>query len=384
MAASIQLVEKASHTCDRCRIRKQRCDRLLPRCTRCAMKLAKCDYSQPPAGFNGQSYSRRASLTLVEFRGCGWDLSAHGQIELIKSVLDHSIGEGSIIIDKFTAQFYRILSEIELSLSGLFNDYGRILAEAIDPVALASDAPSNDSTLWSLLQPSMETDIDFVQSRALVALYECGQGMPGQAHLTLSAAVAMVSMMAFDAEELDASLHWRASLVILDRMIVLSGAGDNIPLLCSPSSCLSTSLEAQALSGTQKEPLSPPSLSRRLQAICVVALLAGRVLHYIQTLKVGISAGESYSAIHEEVNGTIQRLLGQAEAYSGSYCDPMTMILCFVLILHQEQSRKLNAPLGSEADLALQTSRRMVWDTCRMALESKKDANVTDISYSLI
>ncbi|KAF4465445.1 fungal specific transcription factor [Fusarium albosuccineum] len=421
MAASVQVIEKASHTCRRCRVRKQRCDRLLPGCTRCTSKLVKCDYSHLPTSSSDQSYSQQTN-PLVEFGGCSWDLTSHDQTELIKSALDHSFDKGSITTIKLTAQFHRILSEIKLTLASLFSDYRQSIHRWFPIADLEGKLEISESPTESWLQPStpllwfsmllvttqhcghadhlrrkrlyatlqslcavlrlrVDVDINLIQAQALIALYECSQAMPRQAHLTLRVAISMVDLMSFDTDELESSLHWRVSLIILDRMIVLSGVEANIPLLCPPSCRLSRSVQASLLSDAEKEPQSPLSVSHKLQTISDVVLMAGRVLHYVQSSKGGITPAESYCSIDEGIKSMVKTLLGREKIYSGSYCDPMTMILCFVLILHQERSSQLGCLSSSEEALALHTSRRMVWDTCRMSLESKKDAGVTQVSY---
>ncbi|KAJ3530647.1 hypothetical protein NM208_g9234 [Fusarium decemcellulare] len=390
MTSSVQVIEKASHTCRRCRVRKQRCDRLLPGCTRCKSKLVKCDYSSTLSGSSSQSCSQQTNA-LVEFGGCGWDLSSHGQTELVKSVLEYPFDKSSIITIKLTAQFHCILSEVKLTLASLFSDYGQSIHRWFPIVDLEGMLEISESPTESWLKPStplmwfamllvttqhcghadhlrrkrlyatlqslcavlrlrVDVNIDLVQAQALIALYECSQAMPRQAHMTLSAAISTVDLMSIDANELESSLHWRV-------MIVLSGAEANIPLLCPPSSRLSRSIQTPLLFDAKKAPQSPFSPSQKLQTISAVVLLAGRVLHYVQCSKAGITPDESYCSIEGDIKNMVQTLLGQEEIYSGSYCDPMTMILCFALILHQERSSELGSLFSSEEALALHTSR---------------------------
>jgi len=72
-------------------------------------------------------------------------------------------------------------------------------------------------SLSACMQSQLKSDMYFIQTRIITALYECGHGMSRQAHLTLSSAVAMAALEDASRREQEESLHMRVACMILDR-----------------------------------------------------------------------------------------------------------------------------------------------------------------------
>ncbi|KAJ4229106.1 hypothetical protein NW759_003830 [Fusarium solani] len=416
MTASVQLVEKASRTCTRCRVRKQRCDRLLPGCSRCTLKLVRCDYSATP---NGHSCTELAG-SLIEFGACGWDLSLLGQSELMKLAMNDPVDRHWSIGNKPLEKLSNILSEVNLTLPSLVEDYTRSIHNWFPIVNLDHFRPhiNNPSTpgtetsttllclamllvitpqcghiehlsqkrlymtlqyLCAALQSRNDIGVPLVEAKSLMTLYECGHGMTSQAYLTLSSTVAMISLLGADAEGSEGHIHLEVCLMILDRLIVLSTIHDTLPPLCPASSTLSTRTRAYLNSPIMESlPLDP--ISQRVRSMGQVVLLAGRALEYLQGSKLAIGTKDDYDSIDSDLESMLDHLLSHNDSYSGSYCDPTTMALCCLFIIRQERVRERKTQPGSKADLALQACRRMAWDTCRESLESNKGADVNQLS----
>ncbi|RSM08728.1 hypothetical protein CEP52_004473 [Fusarium oligoseptatum] len=413
MTASVQVIEKASHTCTRCRVRKQRCDRLLPGCSRCTLKLVRCDYSLP---LNGHSCTE-LNGSLVEFGTCGWDLSPFGQRELMKLAINDPVDQHSSIGSRLLERLGNILSEVNVTLSSLVEDYTRSIHNWFPIVNLDQFRPhiNNPSTtntetsttllylvmllvitppcghiehlrqkrlymtlqcLCAALQSQNDIGIPLVQAKSLIALYECGHGMTRQAYLTLSSTVAMMSLLEADSRGPKDEMGLKVCLIILDRLITLSTLNDNLPPASSSLSAgLRTHINAPSM---ESSPLD--LISQKVRSMGKVALLAGRALDYMQGPKMDIGTRENSNLIDSDLENMLDHLLSQ-DSYSESYCDPTTMALCCLFIIRQERVRELNAQPGSKEYLALQACRRMVWDTCRESLESNKGADITRLSY---
>ena len=173
-------------------------------------------------------------------------------------MLDHSPADLTCGLPSFSQQALDILGEIGIKLSDLLDDFDCSIHHwfpivDLDQLRIEAQAPQGCRTtqstplLWlaillvttrpcshtthlscrrlhatllsisAALQTLKTPDIGLVQAQALIALYECGQGMGSQAYLTLSSAVAMATLIVAGNETNDKSLHWKVALMILDR-----------------------------------------------------------------------------------------------------------------------------------------------------------------------
>ncbi|EEU34053.1 uncharacterized protein NECHADRAFT_85522 [Fusarium vanettenii 77-13-4] len=403
MTAPVQLVEKASRTCTRCRVRKQRCDRLLPGCSRCTLKLVRCDYSTTP---NGHS-CMEATGSYVEFGSCGWDLSAFGQSELMKLAMNGPADQHSNTENRPSNKLGNILSEVNLTPHILIEDYTRSIHNwfpivnigQLRPRIYNPSTPSTDTSttclclaillvatptrghmehfrqkrlyttlqcLCTALESQNEIGIPLAQAKSLIVLYECGHGLARQAYLTLSSTVAMMSLLGGNAESTEEQMHLEVCLMILDRL----------PLIRPTSSVISARVAGQ-IDSPRTEPFPLGPISQRIRSMGQVVFLSGRALEHLQGSKVGIRMKEDYDLIDSDLESMLDHLLSHKDSYSGSYCDPTTLALCCLFIIRQERVRELNTQPGSKAYLALQACRRMVWDTCRESLDSNKESAPT-------
>jgi hypothetical protein len=73
-----------------------------------------------------------------------------------------------------------------------------------------------------------------LQASAILALYECGQGMVRQAHMTLSGAVAIAGLLDLQAsaEMEEEFLHCKLGLLTLDRYVRLCSASCVLTHVC--------------------------------------------------------------------------------------------------------------------------------------------------------
>ncbi|KAM5358293.1 hypothetical protein ACJZ2D_015422 [Fusarium nematophilum] len=379
--------------------------------------LVRCDYSQHPNTSSHASCLDHTS-SLVEFGTCGWDLSRHGQNELISCVLDSTSEHGDAAVDGLGVMLRRVLSEVNLTASDLRDEYSRFVQNwfpILSPEQLLNYARNpwmtpSSSLLWlaivlvttgpcghvehlrrkrlyitaktvsTAIEAQKAPGVIHIQVHALIALYECGQGMVQQAHLTLSSAITRANLIDVE-KQVGASLHWRVSLIILDRMIVLSAANDTIPLLCPASTALSRGLEAQIDPLSREEISLLDNCSQKLHVMAKVVLLAGRVLEFVDNARMGNVDEDGYCSIEEKITSMVKSLIYENRSYSWSFCDPTTMTLCCVLILHSERVRITNATQDSKDFLALQASWRMVWDTCRISLEANANSDISKLSF---
>ena len=70
------------------------------------------------------------------------------------------------------------------------------------------------------LQSQTEPDLCLIQAQTLISLYECGHGMTHQAHLTLSSAITLATLVATNTSSIDSPLHWQTALMMLDRRVI--------------------------------------------------------------------------------------------------------------------------------------------------------------------
>lgn len=223
--------------------------------------MRHCDYSVASNSVPApqQDALRSEPLVISECHGF-FDLSARGEQEFVQLIsnwttnFDNNLGY-------FTQLTNDILQESGLELSGLIDRFSTSIHRwfpVIDVERLREDAqtlrelPAVDATLpllvlalllFDLLQRcefgtfaepkklysaskgimvalislNEKTDARLVQVQALIALYECSQGMVYKAQLTLSSALTMVTLSDSYTRETDIPLQTKVSLLILDR-----------------------------------------------------------------------------------------------------------------------------------------------------------------------
>ncbi|KAM5517858.1 hypothetical protein FOXYSP1_08643 [Fusarium oxysporum f. sp. phaseoli] len=80
-------------SCNRCINCKQTCDPALPLYSRCTRDSYFCCYKQPevssPTSIQFEDPPPPARSLLLSLGCCGWDVTKHGQSELMQAMLDH-------------------------------------------------------------------------------------------------------------------------------------------------------------------------------------------------------------------------------------------------------------------------------------------------------
>ncbi|KAH8811223.1 hypothetical protein F5884DRAFT_268040 [Xylogone sp. PMI_703] len=422
MASVIEISTIAANVCARCRRHKQRCDRVLPSCSRCALKFTRCDYA--PSFSHEQNHLqvvRRIEPMVVVLGPRGFsDLSSYGEGELLKLIPDCTIDVHTCLL-RFTKLVHCILRESNTTISGVIDRFSVSVHRwypVVNLTQLREDArePStaNPPTLLLLLamllfgtlrdrhyeddsrrrrlyttlkklvqvltSQSGAPDSSLIQVQALVALYECGQGMTHQAQLTLSSALAMVSMVDF--EEPDILISRKISLVTLDRIIMLSDVNNNIASLCTLTCPISKSIQShiQKYADTASASLGT-SYSQQLYTTARVALATGRALHYVYCVESGYEADESYTSIETDMQDLAKFLIESDEGHSWVFCDVIGLTLCCLLMLHRTRVKEVGFVPNSRDGLAYKTSCRMIWDTCKISVNTIKNVDISQVSF---
>ncbi|KAH7368897.1 hypothetical protein B0T11DRAFT_68262 [Plectosphaerella cucumerina] len=427
MEKEVEVIRKASHACFRCRARKQGCDRALPHCSRCSLKLRCCDYSLPscrptlPLSPRPQLLPTQA---YVELGAGGLDLTAWGQAGLMASVWDVSSqsATGEPSDSTFTKKVALVLSEYQVTGHLLIDHYHSSIHDwfpvldanrfrthlsnrheaAISPyvelvcllLMLVTGKPTRRKSttqtsrlyitvraLVATLQAQTHPSLLMLQASAILALYECGQGMARQAHMTLSGAVAIAGLLDLQAsaEMEEEFLHCKLGLLTLDRMIVLSSIKDTLSLLCPPSSPLSMSVQRHFSDPfVAKASDSGRSTSaERLHATAEALLLAGRILQHVNSSRAGLPVDEGeYNMLTAEAHGLADFLMRHGQGHTWPFCGPIIITLNCMVTMHQERVRRTGAKPGSRESSSLQASRRLAWDTCRIPIHDIKDTSV--------
>ncbi|KAL6691387.1 hypothetical protein J3F84DRAFT_387003 [Trichoderma pleuroticola] len=423
IASGIPVVSIAANVCSRCRLHKQRCNRALPRCSRCTLKLRQCDYDLPSSSIHApqQEVRRSEPLAISECRGF-FDLSSRGEHEFLQ-LIPHWTTNFNAGLDHFTQLTNDILQDSGIELSGLIDRFSTSIHRwfpVVDVERLREDArtlrhlPAVDATiplllltllLFDLLQTgelgacvgpkklyraskklmvalSEKTNARLVEVQALIALYECSQGMIYQAQLTLSSVLTMVALSDSYARETDIPFQTKVSLLILDRIIMLSSADSSIPSLCNPNSPFSKGIERYVrrhfAGGSASFGASP---SQQLYTMAQIALASGRVLHHVYCSNHGYEVDESYNSVDHDMQALVAALMATKDSHSIYLCDIISLAICSLIVLRQSHAKQLSFMLSSLDELALQTSCQMIWDTAKISFHAIRSIDVSRLSF---
>ncbi|KAH7072597.1 hypothetical protein BKA63DRAFT_46516 [Paraphoma chrysanthemicola] len=230
----ISFAQKAAHVCNRCRVRKQKCDRVLPRCNRCESSDRHCDYSphrpMPQA-------SEESEPLVVRDESCSQaDLSCRGTNALVQRL--------SLCADPFTQsssatiRLWHLLREIldlaDFDINGALHAYGTgvhpwcpvldesMLANGSDDLAKSPakypmfslcmwflsirPCPHSKSMVASQLYRTMkqvfavincdgEVIVEKLQVGMMIAIFEVTHGLRSQASMTVSNCAVMLQSL---------------------------------------------------------------------------------------------------------------------------------------------------------------------------------------------
>jgi hypothetical protein len=194
------------------------------------------------------------------------DLTGYGARELLHTAVETA----------FPSQFPRLISEIfataQITITSLMDEYFStfhqhlpILSEDAFRSRLVSwpqncsdglailiwalyhitrkPCPDNDHSMCSLsyqtnkqiflLQASKSQTLELLQAGLLITYYECGHGLPREAHMTLATCVTIARLMGLELDETsgrpcvdDESLACQWAIILLDRYVIATPVGN--------------------------------------------------------------------------------------------------------------------------------------------------------------
>ncbi|KAF2845694.1 hypothetical protein T440DRAFT_493260 [Plenodomus tracheiphilus IPT5] len=425
----IPVTQKASNVCAYCRVRKQRCDRTLPRCQRCAAKDRHCDYT-PYKEPMRQDYREPEPLILHSDICFHTEVSQRGATELLHTVI--ACKEGPLISTanpKLSALVYEILDHADVDMAVVLEEFGpcisqwcpiipeNLLARCASDLAMQTPRPERVNypllllCLWlvtrrtcsnpdhvekcelyrtlklllALLQSRADIELGGVQVGMLISVYEVGHGMQKQAVQTIASCAALLKILDLEArkqnaEEAIALIEWlQVSMLMLDRLIPLSMLSDSVPLVLRSTDPTSKAVANRLMPGVpppshQQTPTSP----RKIHIRAAVALAAGPALEYIYARQHGLEPEQTYDQVDDVIAECIKVLVDKPQPHTWLHCDAIAMAFSSHILLQQAQMTHLSAnmvhftvpgPDYTKAHLALKYSRRMAWDMVRTAIQ---------------
>lgn len=220
-----------------------------------ARNQASCTYQQTAelSTLSVQIHSPQPPSTgsLLELGRCGWDLTEHGQAELIQATVKYKPDdlEAKTRLEDGVAEVLhnRGCTVRELLKDPVFEAFPLVehlrkidcphrseLADSSWPVLhlavlLVATPPCDHKECWqtkrlyltiksmfALMQLQLPKSAELMQVQGLIALYECGHGMLEHAHVTLNSAFTMASLLDVDLSNILISLEWRMTLMLID------------------------------------------------------------------------------------------------------------------------------------------------------------------------
>ncbi|KAH7384345.1 hypothetical protein DE146DRAFT_223438 [Phaeosphaeria sp. MPI-PUGE-AT-0046c] len=427
---SIPYAQKAANVCSYCRVRKQKCDRNLPKCSRCAGLGRICDYSpyKPPAPASEEIQP----LVLHHQSYQSAELSSRGKIELLQNI--SACTDPFELVDPETVRLWglieRILNLAEFDLTSALREFASGMHKWC-PVLDENMLPDGDNDLsknarrhplftlcmWFVatsigvtevyramkhifvaLQTDFEIRVEAVQIGVLIAMYEVSHGLQAQANYTVSTCAIMVQYL--EPASPPDSAHGQAymlkrlksSLLRLDRVNHLLAPTQHQPLSIPSTHPIPTSL-------TQNLGPLPPiaefefaSSPRTHFFRTLVSVVSGRVYTYIHARSHGMTPAESY----EDVNGAIHDIIGMLDggppADKALQCASYPMLVCSHILLqyiehqvHTHTGRDEGFPDISFVAAGLQLSRVMVWNMLRVAIRMvRTESDVIRIPFAAL
>ncbi|KAJ4865308.1 fungal zn(2)-Cys(6) binuclear cluster domain-containing protein [Trichoderma breve] len=408
-----RLIEtKAQKACRHCRLHKRRCDKRLPRCSRCSLKLLRCEYDDkaPIEETEPDTKLLWSEHLAIKRDSCGLELTPAGEKQLLwiacqtqeqhsdqvdtKSLMSlvsdiFKYGDTSAeqvsnryfatahhwipIVDaprfKFTLGVNRIYTE-------LYHDSFALLLLCMllmnqQPCYHPNHTPNSalyrtTRRLFSLLNtPTTDTySLARLQAGLLLSAYECGHGMAREASSTLASCFGLIRQLDMiavqnkaenghgykDTQEPDRRLCW-ASIVFLDRSVVLSCA-DNTAALLIPSSAI---LPQDAVPYMNKDKYALMNTATKFQTRAYSALLIGEAIKAVH--------GESYPV-----------------------CEGVTMALSAVVSAYRNRAKRLgwSAAPDAKLNLDLQFAYNIVFEMCRVEglIMGKRDTSLNRMCFS--
>ncbi|KAM0344544.1 hypothetical protein ACHAPU_007524 [Fusarium lateritium] len=268
MAANLRGPDKWPGDCTRCANRKQTCDRIWPGCTRCKASSASCAYFSQTISTTVGVQVHRLPVPAQHpvhqplfafsshFEGMkSWKLTDKGQELLMKGafracqlgdVVQTILTERGVTVEEllednifkwfpivetcYTEDYRRFSDDKKLAVYTPLLHLAILLITtppAKDPRNRPPYLPTLTSKLYrtvkaayAIASAELSPHEHLAQTLGMIALYEFGEGMFDQAHLTLSSAFATANLL--KPIGMEARLSWQLCLMTLDRMLALS------------------------------------------------------------------------------------------------------------------------------------------------------------------
>ncbi|KAF5688077.1 hypothetical protein FCIRC_2051 [Fusarium circinatum] len=289
---------------------------------------ALCEYQHPadPLASAVEKYNSQPSSTdcYLSLGTCGWDLTKHGQSQLMKAMLAYDTDD-SIATARLVDCVGTVFRDLGCTLMELLEDpvfeafflvehlrtTGCLHRSQFDKfswpilhlaVLLVASPPCDHKAcsqtkrlyvtvkaLSALMQLRLPNHAELVQTHGLIALYECGHEMLEHAHVTLSSAFTMAARLDVDLSNILASLEWRLSLMFLDILVALQTVHRKhnwIPLACPSDHEMVRAIRhhftvLKTPNGTPR----PESAIQRVSDLGSIVFQCGRVLQHDQDSK---------------------------------------------------------------------------------------------------
>ncbi|KAL6158795.1 hypothetical protein ACJQWK_04268 [Exserohilum turcicum] len=283
----ITFTRKAANVCSYCRIRKQKCDRTLPRCNRCAGSNRNCDYTPHKAP---QRVCDESDPLVSCHESCSQtDSSSRGMIKLLQriSACTNPFAPSELDTIRLWNTVQGILDLAGFDLSLALKEFGMCIHQwcpVLDENMLengendlseqAERQPLFALCMWLLmqrpcihqksmsttelyrtmkhihviLQMDIEMRVEAIQVGMLIAAYEVSHGLRTQAHFTVSSCAIMLQILDCETSPVHIGKQSRmlkqlkSSLLRLDRVNHLMACPHYLQLVISPEHPIPTSL----------------------------------------------------------------------------------------------------------------------------------------------
>ncbi|PNP52459.1 hypothetical protein THARTR1_07063 [Trichoderma harzianum] len=431
-----RLIEtKAQKACRHCRLHKRRCDKRLPRCSRCSI----CEYDDDaPIEATEPDTKRLWSEPLAIKRdSCGLELTPAGEkqllwiacqnqeqhsdqagtkslISLVKDTLKHG---GTSVEQVLTRYFATAHNWMPIVDEPKFRFNLQIIRENTelyyDPLALLllcmllmkqqpcyhPNHTSNSALyrttrrIFALLNTSLIDAYSLTRLHAglLLSAYECGHGMAREASSTLASCFGLIRQLDMsavqnkaadrhyaDVQESARRLCW-ASIVFLDRSIVLSCA-DNSAALLIPTSGI---LPQDAVPYMNKNDYALMNAGTKFQTRAHSALLIGEAIKAVHGDPESTECIEAEKLLHY----LVRQHAATSEGESYPVCEGVTMALSAVVSAYKNRAKRpRSAAAAPDAKLGLDLTfaYNIVFEMCRAEglIMGKRDTSLHRMCFS--
>ncbi|KAL7916442.1 hypothetical protein GGI35DRAFT_40151 [Trichoderma velutinum] len=436
MPAERLIETKPPKACRHCRLHKRRCDKRLPRCSRCSLKLIRCDYDDDAPIETAKPNTKLLwSEPLAVRRGsCGLELTPAGEKQLLwiacqnqephynqagskvlMSLVKDIFSYGDTSVEQVSNRYFATAHDwIPIVDETEFRFHLRIMQEKTevyyDSLALlllcmflvdqqpcrhpnhTSNSALYQTTrrLFSLLNtPSINTfSLTRLHAGLLLATYECGHGMAREASSTLASCFGLIRQLDMsaaqskavdshydDVQESARMLCW-ASIIFLDRSIVLSCADDTAALLIPTGGML----PQDAVPYMNKDKYAFMNTATKFRTRAYSALLIGEAIKAVHSDPESSDCIEAEKLLHD----LVRRHAATSYGESFPVCEGVTMALSAVVSAYKHRAKRLGSAADAKLNLDLKFAYNIVFEMCRVegAIMRKRDMSLNRMCFS--